>query len=216
MATLLATIGKEALQIYHLLPMTEEERKNPKEIIEKLETYFKPKRNIVYKRYMFFSRDQKANETFGFYLTSLRRLASSREFTQLEEELIRDRVVLGTTDGGVRARILRETSLTLDQAAMMRRNSEITQYLRKFKKQHNEEEEVSYNRRHRRNGYQTQRNQTDYSDWKRDNQGRRDFGRSETRKHLVDTVGERGNISPQKIAQHGEKDVEKVERRTTF
>ena len=73
MATLLATIGKEALQIYHLLPMTEEERKNPKEIIEKLETYFKPKRNIVYKRYMFFSRDQKAKETFGFYLTSLRR-----------------------------------------------------------------------------------------------------------------------------------------------
>ena len=154
MATLLATIGKEALQIYHLLPMTEEERKNPKEIIEKLETYFKPKRNIVYKRYMFFSRDQKAKETFGFYLTSLRRLASSREFTQLEEELIRDRVVLGTTDGGVRARILRETSLTLDQAAMMRRNSQITpQYLWKFKKQHNEEEEVSYNRRHRQNGY---------------------------------------------------------------
>ena len=216
MATLLATIGKEALQIYHLLPMTEEERKNPKEIIEKLETYFKPKRNIVYKRYMFFSRDQKAKETFGFYLTSLRRLASSREFTQLEEELIRDRVALGTTDGGVRARILRETSLTLDQAAMMRRNSEITQYLRKFKKQHNEEEEVSYNRRHRRNGYQTQRNQTDDSDWKRDNQGRQDFRRSESRKHLVDTVGERGNIGPQKIAQHGEKDVEKVERRTTL
>ena len=38
----------------------------------------------------------------------------------------------------------------------------------------------------------------------------------ETRKHLVDTMGERGNISPQKIAQHGEKDVESVERRTTL
>ena len=38
----------------------------------------------------------------------------------------------------------------------------------------------------------------------------------ETRKHLVDTVRKRGNISPQKIAQHGEKDVENVERRTTL
>ena len=42
-ATLLATIGKEALQIYCHLPMTQEECKNPKEIIEKLEAYFKPK-----------------------------------------------------------------------------------------------------------------------------------------------------------------------------
>ena len=38
----------------------------------------------------------------------------------------------------------------------------------------------------------------------------------EIRKHLVHTVGEKGNISPQKIAQHGEKDVESVERRTTL
>ena len=62
-ATLLATIGKEALQIYCHLPMTEEELKNPKEIIEKLEAYFKPKRNVIYERYMFFSHDQEANET---------------------------------------------------------------------------------------------------------------------------------------------------------
>ena len=38
----------------------------------------------------------------------------------------------------------------------------------------------------------------------------------ETRKHLVDTVGERKNICPEKIAQHGKKDVESVERRTTL
>ena len=43
-ATLLATIGKEALQIYRHLPMTKEERKNPQEIIEKLEAYFIPKK----------------------------------------------------------------------------------------------------------------------------------------------------------------------------
>ena len=72
---------------------------------------------------MFFFRDQEANETFDAYLASLRRLASSCEFAQLKEELIRDIIVLGTKDGGVRARMLREP----DQASMMCRNSEITQ-----------------------------------------------------------------------------------------
>ena len=119
---------------------------------------------------MFFSRDQEANETFDAYLAPLRRLASSCKFPQLEEELIRDRIVLGTKDGGVRARMLREPALTLDQAAMMCRNSEITQqHLRQFEKQHNEKEGVSYTRRHWKNGYQQRRDQTDDSDSKRDN-----------------------------------------------
>lgn len=41
-------------------------------------------------------------------------------------------------------------------------------------------------------------------------------GEVEIRMHRVDTVGERGNASPQKIAKHGEKDLESVERRTTL
>ena len=80
MAALPATIGKEALQIYCHVPMAEEENKNPKEIIEKLQAYFKPKRNVIYERYTFFFHDQEANETFDAYLVSLRRLASSCEF----------------------------------------------------------------------------------------------------------------------------------------
>ena len=99
--------------------MTEEKRKIPKEIIEKLEVYFKQKRNVIYEIYVFFCRDQEANETFSACLASLRRLASSCVFAQLEEELLRDRIILGTTDCDVRARMLREPSLALDQAAMM-------------------------------------------------------------------------------------------------
>ena len=49
-ATLLPTIEKEALEIYRHLPMTEEECKSSKEITEKLEAYFKPKRNVIYER----------------------------------------------------------------------------------------------------------------------------------------------------------------------
>ena len=65
--------------------MTDDDRKNPKEIIEKLETDFKPKRNVIYERYVFFSCDQKSNETFDAFFTSLKRLPSFCEIAQLEE-----------------------------------------------------------------------------------------------------------------------------------
>ena len=51
-ATLLETIGKEVLQIYRHLPMTKEECKNPQEIIENLEAYFKPKNPVIFERYV--------------------------------------------------------------------------------------------------------------------------------------------------------------------
>ena len=117
MATLVVTIGKEALQICCHLPMIQEKRKNPKEIIEKLDAYFNPQINVIYERYVFFSLDQEANKTFDAYLLSLRKLTSSCEFAHLEEDLIR--IILGKKDGGTRARMLRELSLILDQAGMM-------------------------------------------------------------------------------------------------
>ena len=58
---------------------------------------------------MFFSRDQEANEKSDAYLASLRRVAPSCEFAQLEEELIKDRIALGTKDGGVQAHMLTDT-----------------------------------------------------------------------------------------------------------
>ena len=124
---------------------------------------------------------------------------------------------MDTKDGGIRASMLRESSLTLDQAAMICRNSEITQqHLRQLQKQHNEEEGVSYTRRHRQSGYQPRRDQTDDSDKKETIKEDKISEEVKTRKHLVDTVTGRGNISPQKIVQHGEKDVKSVERKTTL
>ena len=56
---------------------------------------------MSYERYVFFSRNQGANEAFDAYLGSLRKLEFSCEFTQLEEQLIRDIIILATKYGGV-------------------------------------------------------------------------------------------------------------------
>ena len=51
---------------------------------------------------------------------------------------------------------------------------------------------MSYTRRHRENGYQLRRNQTDDSDKKRGNQGRRDFIRGGDKKASYGYCGKKG------------------------
>ena len=76
--------------------MTEEERADIKSIIKKLSDYFEPKLNTTYERYVFNSCDQKIGERFDSYLNKLRKLIKMCRYSTLEDELLRDRIVMGT------------------------------------------------------------------------------------------------------------------------
>ena len=80
-ATLLSIIGMECLHLCRNLPITAEERQNADVILTKLSEYFIPKRNKMYERYVFNSRSQKADESFDQFLTVLRKLAATCEFS---------------------------------------------------------------------------------------------------------------------------------------
>ena len=71
---------------------------------------------------------------------------------------------------------------------------------------------MSYTRRHWQNGYQPQKDQTDDSDIKKDNQGRQDFKKGGDKKASCGYCGRKGKLNPQKTALNGEKDVESEER----
>lgn len=71
-------------------------------------------------------RTEPGRDCGTIYITKRRQLASTCEFGDLEGELIRDRLVLGTIDASARARMLREPKLDLNKAIEMCRNSEIT------------------------------------------------------------------------------------------
>jgi len=60
--------------------MTADERQDADVILTKLSEYFIPKRNKIYKRYVFNSHSQKANESFDHFLTALHKLATTCEF----------------------------------------------------------------------------------------------------------------------------------------
>ena len=126
-ATLKVCMGKDCLSVLKHLDMTEEDRKTTKGILEALETYFKPQKNVVYERYVFFTCDQQATESVDQYITKLKELASSCDFGNLNEEMIRDRLVLGCVNPHVRERMFREKDLTLIKARDMCRSAEITQ-----------------------------------------------------------------------------------------
>ena len=57
-------------------------------------------------------------------MNELRKLASKCEYGTLSDELIRDRIAIGISDSSMRARLLRESDLTLNRAIDMCRASE--------------------------------------------------------------------------------------------
>ena len=125
LTTLRSVMGKECVQIFLNLKLSEEQRNNVNECITALEAYFKPKRNVVYERYIFNTCGQIEGETVDGYVNRLKKHASTCGFGTLNDELIRDRLVLGINDEGTKLRLLKEDKLTLDKAINLCRSSEI-------------------------------------------------------------------------------------------
>lgn len=60
--------------------------------------YCKPRKNIVYDRFKFFSRSQMNSESIYKYVTEIKILATPCEFGEEQQNLLRDRLVLGIQD----------------------------------------------------------------------------------------------------------------------
>ena len=93
-------------------------------IFGKLTYYFEPKLYIIYQRYMFNSCTQEQSEKFDAYLIKLRHLIKTCEYGALEDELLRDQMVTGTSNNNVQARLLSESGLTLDRVIDICRSTE--------------------------------------------------------------------------------------------
>ena len=63
--------------------------------LEALEDYSKPRRNVVYERYVFNPCVQEPEESVNSFVNRLRKLAAACEFGELTNELIRGRLVIG-------------------------------------------------------------------------------------------------------------------------
>ncbi|RXN31866.1 Retrovirus-related Pol poly from transposon [Labeo rohita] len=124
-AALRRLMGNECRHIYsHNIVLTEAQAKNPKAILDALGAYFKPAKNVIYERYMFGCCKQEVDEPIDSFLTRLRERASTCDYKELKDEMIRDRLVLGIANENTRRRLLRERELTLSQSVEICRLAE--------------------------------------------------------------------------------------------
>ena len=125
-ATLKSLMGAECKKILKRLQLTDDDMKEPAIILGALQDHFVPVRNILYERYIFHNTEQQAHETIDQYLIKLRQLAEPCQFGALEDEMVRDRLVLGCRDSAARTRLFREKSCDLKKAVESLRISETT------------------------------------------------------------------------------------------
>ena len=116
-------MGKDCFQIYENLPLSIQDREDIGKIMDALDSHFLPKTNVINECYIFNTAAQMSNESFDDYLCPLRELAKTCEFGDIMDEMIRDRIVLGTKDQSVRGCLLRESTFTLNGAIEVCRTS---------------------------------------------------------------------------------------------
>ena len=126
-ARLLNAAGVEAQEIHELFIFANDNEKLDYEVIlGKFTNYCRPKKNVIYERHMFWSRDQKEGEQFDRWLKDLRIMAKDCEFAE-EDNMIRDKIVFSVCDKRVQERMLRNSDLKLKDAVDICRAAESSQ-----------------------------------------------------------------------------------------
>lgn len=95
-------------------------------IIAKFDEHCNPSINKTVERYRFFSKSQGAEQSIDNYVTELRMLAKTCNFGEIKDSLIRDRIVCGINNEGLRERLLREKDLTLQTCVCICRAAELS------------------------------------------------------------------------------------------
>jgi len=117
-AVYLACIGSAAHAIFRTFKFeNDDERAKVDKIKESFDKHWLGEVNVTYERYVFHQRVQQPGEYVEDFVADLmRKLAKSCAFEQLEDSLIRDRLVVGIRDDPTRCRLLQVKNLSLSDA----------------------------------------------------------------------------------------------------
>ncbi|XP_033095250.1 uncharacterized protein K02A2.6-like [Anneissia japonica] len=104
-------MGAECRKVLRNLNLTEEDSKDPDKILQALDDQFLKQNNILFERYKFYNAVQQQNESIEQYVDRLRYLVRTCKLEAVEDDMIRDRLVLGAKDSAARARIFRQKEI---------------------------------------------------------------------------------------------------------
>ncbi|KAI5721025.1 hypothetical protein M8J77_014985 [Diaphorina citri] len=121
----LTLISRKCLKEYSLMKI--EDPSQLKNIVAAFDERIIPKRNVIYERYKFGLAKQESDESVDKFVSNLKSLAKSCDYNTMEEELIRDKIVLGVESNDLRKKLLSEKDLTLQNAVDISRLFEATE-----------------------------------------------------------------------------------------
>lgn len=118
-------MGPQAEDIFKTFKLEPDDQKKFEVVLQEYEAYFVPRRNIIYERVKFNTRTQEDGESVEDFVTALHTLASTCDYGELREDLIRDRLVVGLQDRKISRALQLDPDLKLQKALLVARQHEI-------------------------------------------------------------------------------------------
>ena len=121
-STLIYAMGDQADDILHSFALSEENRKSYQMVKSKFDDHFVKRRNVIFERAKF--NRQEGGESVDTFITALYSLAEHCGYSELHDEMIRDRIVVGIRNSALSEKLQLDPRLTLDSAISQVRQSE--------------------------------------------------------------------------------------------
>lgn len=125
-AILLNCIGQEGLELYYNLIKDSEDTPKFDELLKLFDEYFEPKQNELINTFNFNNRKQEDGETFDNFYIAIRKLVKNCNFKDMEDRMLRDRIVMGIRDRKLQQKLLENKDLTLELAVNKCRVTELS------------------------------------------------------------------------------------------
>lgn len=93
--------------------------KKYKTINSKFNAYFLPHKNVIHKRYVFYKRNQKSNESVDEFITAMHTVSKTCEFGAMGDEMIQDCIVVDIADAELSKKLELTSRLILQEAVKM-------------------------------------------------------------------------------------------------
>ena len=123
----LACIGSAAYGVFRTFKFENtDDTADVSKIVDAFQKHCIGEANVTYERFLFHQRVQQPGESVDDFLSDLRKMARTCEFAQLEDSLVRDRIVIGIRDEPTRRRLLQIKTLSLRDAIDAAKASEAT------------------------------------------------------------------------------------------